>query len=264
MRVLRRLRPDRRGWCGKLLLPAADPRRVFAGSARREGMLVEEVRAARAEIADAGSRLEAQIADGRRKLALLEAQVQKNALGDPDRHSRPLQRRAARELETLESTLALLRERGEELSLAEQRLESESDAMRARRAISEAHATTTAAQARVERALGGRPTDLITFADAVDRSEPRHSGAEIARAQIWSCCALAPTISSAATDPTQTCGAASKRCGRRCGRSIRSIWPDSGCCDACAASFPWTGPLPACECLSSTRCARSPSRSRST
>lgn len=62
MRVLRRLRPDRRGWCGKLLLPVADPRRVFAGSERREGMLVEEVRAARAEIADAGSRLEAQIA----------------------------------------------------------------------------------------------------------------------------------------------------------------------------------------------------------
>ena len=264
MRVLRRLRPDRRGWCGKLLLPVADPRRVFAGSERREGMLVEEVRAARAEIADAGSLLEAQIAAGRRKLARLEAQVQKNALGDPDRHSRPLQRTGGARAGNpgVHDRPPAGARRGIEPGGAAPGIGERRDAGAAgdlggaRDHDGRAGAGGTCVRRTSDRPdhLRGRRRSFRAAALRSPRLHGRRSGAAARSPRRY----LQPPRTQRAT-----CGAASKRCGRRCGRSIRSICPDPGCCDA-RPRFPGPVRPRRDECLSSTRCARSPSRSRST
>ena len=177
MKILRHLTPKSRGWLDSLLAPAADPRQTFADVVQRQQDLLARLRQARTSIAVSRERLEAKIAEGRSKLALLEEQAREPGR-EPGRDDLTpfvlqLRRRAAEEIHALEAELRTLRQEEEVLPLVEQRLVAEIDALHARREVQAARHSSTEAQVRVQEALGGIAEEVAGLSLALEQAEQR-------------------------------------------------------------------------------------------
>ena len=177
MKILRHLTPKSRGWLDSLLAPAADPRQTFADVVQRQQDLLARLRQARTSIAASRERLEAKIAEGRSKLALLEEQAREpgRELGRDDLTPFVLQlrRRAAEEIHALEAELRTLQQEEEVLPLVEQRLVAEIDALHARREVQAARHSSTEAQVRVQEALGGIAEEVAGLSLVLEQAEQR-------------------------------------------------------------------------------------------
>lgn len=183
MSLLGRLRRLAGTSVGALLAPAEDPRGPFADAHRRQRLLLQRVQASLAAVRGSRGRLEDRVLLLQAELPLLGEQARAAVVSGQEELARLKLRR--REL-----TLAVLRDlddqRGQmereeaNLSLTEQRLTAEIEALHTRQELIAARYSAAEAQVRIHESVSGVSLDLRDLALSLERAA---EGAERMRAR---------------------------------------------------------------------------------
>ena len=136
--VLRSLIPKPKMLLNALLAPAEDPRQVFSAAHQRQKELMGKERQSRANINASKKRLQAKTEEIRNKLFQLESSLVQRPPDSGEGLARLAERRsqaALEELHTLEQQVQMLEQNEWALSLIEQRLAEEIEALSTRQEV---------------------------------------------------------------------------------------------------------------------------------
>ncbi len=174
--ILRRIRLILRSLAHALFASAEDPRQTFAVAHHRQQQMLEKVRQAQSKLRSAKRQLIAKSDAATDKLPQLEEQA-RQALGegreDLARYALRVRVLVEEELETLGGQLSQVDEEDRAMSLVEQRLMVQIQAVAARQELLEAQYSTAEAQVQVHEALGGVSDELDGLGDALEQAEQR-------------------------------------------------------------------------------------------
>ncbi len=174
--ILRRIRLILRSMAHALLASAEDPRQTFAVAHHRQQQMLEKVRQAQSKLRSAKQQLIAKSEAATDKLPQLEEQARQALVEgreDLARYALRLRLLVEEELETLGGQISQVDEEDRAMSLVEQRLMAQIQAVAARQELLEAQYSTAEAQVQVHEALGGVSEELDGLGDALEKAEQR-------------------------------------------------------------------------------------------
>ena len=157
-----------------LLEPADDPRKTFSDPWQRQQELLERVQQALAQNLALRSRLERRIDYLQASLPrLAEPARQAVSAGRDDQGRLALQQRqlALLEQKSLQETAQQVRVEGQRISIIEQRLTAQAEALRVRQEMSAARYTAAESQGIVQEVLNGFSKELADMGRALERTE---------------------------------------------------------------------------------------------
>ena len=159
-----------------LMAPAEDPRNAFADPWQRQQELLDRVRGALLQNTNLRKRLEQRIAGLQTKIPQLQATAKHAVVADRDDMARmALQQRqlALMELKTLEASVQEVWAEEQRITIVEQRLTAQIDAMRIRQEMSAARYTAAKSQAIVHEVLNGFTKELSDLGQTIERTEQK-------------------------------------------------------------------------------------------
>ena len=177
--ILRRIRLILRASAHGLLASAEDPRQTFAVAHHRQQQMPEKVRQAQSRLRSAKQQLIAKSDAATDKLPELEEQARQALVEgreDLARYALRLRLLVEEELKTIGAQLSQLDEEDRAMSLVEQRLMAQIQAVAARQELLEAQYSTAEAHVQVHEALGGVSDELDGLGDALEQAEQRTEG----------------------------------------------------------------------------------------
>ena len=174
--ILRRIRLILRSLAHALLASAEDPRQTFAVAHHRQQQMLEKVRQAQSKLRSAKQQLIAKSDAATDKLPQLEEQARQALVEgreDLARYALRLRLLVEEQVDTLGGQLSQVDEEDRAMSLVEQRLTAQIQAVAARQELLEAQYSTAEAQVQVHEALGGVSDELDGLGDALEQAEQR-------------------------------------------------------------------------------------------
>lgn len=174
--ILRRIRLILKSVAHALLSSAEDPRQTFAVAHSRQRQMLEKVRQAQAKLRGAKRLLSDKSIAAKDKLPHLEEQARQALVEgreDLARHAIQLRLLVEEELTTLGDQLSQLDEEDRVMSLVEQRLKTQIEAVASRWELLEAQYSTAEAQVQIHEALAGVSEELDGVGVALEKTEQR-------------------------------------------------------------------------------------------
>jgi len=159
-----------------LLAPADDPRKTFSDPRQRQQELLDRVQGALAQNTNLRKRLEQRVARLQAKLPQLqETAKQAVAAGRDDVARLALQQRqlALLELKSLDTSAQEVHLEEQRISIIEQRLTAQVEAMRVRQEMSAARYTAAESQAIVHEVLNGFSKELSDLGHTIEYTEQK-------------------------------------------------------------------------------------------
>lgn len=159
-----------------LMAPADDPRKTYSDPSQRQQDLLERVREALLQNTNLRKRLQQRIASLQTKIPQLQASAKYAVAAERDDMARmALQQRqlAMMELKTLEASVQEVWLEEQRITIVEQRLTAQVDAMRIRQEMSAARYTAAESQAIVHEVLNGFSKELSDLGQTIERTEQK-------------------------------------------------------------------------------------------
>lgn len=159
-----------------LIAPAEDPRKSYSDPWQRQQELLERVHGALLQNTNLRKRLQYRISSLQTKIPQLQATAkQAVATGRDDMARMALQQRqlSMMELKTLEASAQEVWMEEQRITIVEQRLTAQIDAMRVRQEMSAARYTAAESQALVHEVLNGFSKELGDLGQAIDLTEQK-------------------------------------------------------------------------------------------
>ena len=159
-----------------LMAPADDPRKTFSDPWQRQQELLDRVREALLQNTNLRKRLQQRIAGLQVKIPQLQATAKTAVVAERDDMARmALQQRqlALMELKTLEASAQEVWLEEQRITIVEQRLTAQIDAMRVRQEMTAARYTAAESQAIVHEVLNGFSKELGDLGLAIERTEQK-------------------------------------------------------------------------------------------